>query len=547
VNGAPSRKFPRLCLNGVWHLAVAGLLPLYAAWRISLSWRYFDRFMWDDGWYFQVSRRVAEGEVLYRDVAWDYGPLPVLALGWLLRIEPTVLWFHLLDFLLILAGLLAVYLIARDVASRPVALLVTVWAGLLGGAGGLISHQLAAYTTAVAWGTSTSLLAVWAACRWARTRRGGFLVLTLIFTIGALLSKPEYGLAGLVVLATAVLVAPPGRHLLYLLMGIVALAVGTSLVAVTPATLGAFWRGYTGYDLIREGSIPVLNSQALLGSLLVSALTGASLWSLSRVRSLALAGPVVGVVLLALLLAEGRNALHAAGVVGQMVWVGVLPLILWAVWRYRARGLPPAFMILAAYSVTVNLRFFLLGDFAPAAAGTTALALVLLVQGGIWRPPSRAGWFVLAPLVLLLALEPEMRTWRRPGSLHPVATVLGEVRLPRREATRVVTMRDALAGAPRGGLFVAGGGPGWYLVIPRRNPTFFDALHYGLGTTEPEAGRIMKELRSDPPAVVMFERGFRLPAVLDPARIENAVGGFAEVEVLTPDGRWEARTQIPPF
>ena len=61
-----------------WGMAA---LVLFTVSAIVAGWRYFPGFSGDHAWYLQVALRVSQGEVLYRDVAWAYGPLPAQALA----------------------------------------------------------------------------------------------------------------------------------------------------------------------------------------------------------------------------------------------------------------------------------------------------------------------------------------------------------------------------------------------------------------------------------------------------------------------------------
>ena len=63
---------------------LVGLLTLVIVHTVW-AWRYFPMLLGDQGWYLQVAARLSQGEVLYRDVAWAYGPLPVQFLAALLR------------------------------------------------------------------------------------------------------------------------------------------------------------------------------------------------------------------------------------------------------------------------------------------------------------------------------------------------------------------------------------------------------------------------------------------------------------------------------
>lgn len=521
--------------------AVLGVIFLFIVGRVASSWRYFDRFLGDDGWVLQVAQRVAAGELLYRDVAWDYGPLPIYALSLLFRISPSVVWFQVLDIVLAASAVGAVYAASRSVVGRWVSLAVTAWAAILGSSGGLISHQFDAYTIPLGWGTSTSLAAAAAACVWVQKRSPSALLATSIFALLAVLSKPEFGLAGLAVLATALWLSRPPRRFVLPALG---LALGLSVfivLRVDPETLAAIRRGYSGYDLIATGAVPVVAFQNIMGSLLAAALVGAALWWAMRIRSIVAVAGILASFLLVLRVTEGERFLHAAGIICQISWLGVVPALLWLGWKVRHAAMPAGFWILCVYSITVSLRWFLLGSFLTVAAGPVALIFCLLVSHRVLPRPTRAGWAVLAAFLLFSSVAPELGSLRKPTSLQPVTTTLGTVRLPARLAGNIEFMQDALEAAPAGGLFVAGGGPGWYLVSGRPNPTRFDVLWTGIGTTEPEASEILDDLRADPPAVVLVERDSWDPGSLSLQKIWSAVGRPDSISTRTPDGRWTLR------
>jgi len=526
-------------------LAILAALFLVIVLRVASSWRFFDRFLGDDGWVLQVARRVADGETLYRDVGWDYGPLPIYALGLLFRVSPSVVWAHLIDVLLSASAVFAVYVASRSVVGRRTSLAVTSWAALLGSSGGLISHQLDAYTSPVAWGASASLATAATACVWVQRRSLAALLAACFFTLLSVLSKPEYGLAALAVLAAAVWLCRPPKRFGIPVLGI---ALGLSFfiaLRVDPETLAAFRRGYSGYDLIAAGSVDVLESKRLFGSLLVAAAVGVVLWGATRIRSIVAVVGLLAAFLLVLRLTEGHRFLHAASIITRVSWLGVVPALLWLGWKARAASMPAGFWILLVYAVTVSLRWFLVGLFGAVAAGTVALLFCLLVSRGVLRRPTPAGWVALSAFLLFTSVEPELRSLRRPTPLQPVSTALGTVRLPVRLATNVEFMQAALDAAPAGGLFVSGGGPGWYLVSGRRNPTRFDVVFTGIGTTEPEVTQILEDLRSDPPAVVLFERDFPNPESLSHQKMWAAVGRPEPLRTTTPDGRWTLRVVTP--
>jgi hypothetical protein len=525
--------------------AILGVLFLVIVWRVALSWRFFDRFLGDDGWVLRVAQRVAEGELLYRDVGWDYGPLPIYALSLLFRISPSVIWSQLLDIVLSASAVCAVYLAGRSVVGRRASLAMTSWAALLGSSVGLISHQLDAYTSAVAWGSSTSLAAAAAACVWVQKRSLAALLATCLFTLLALLSKPEYGLAGLSVLAAAVWLGRPSKRFGLLALGL-ALGLPVFIVLrVDPETLAAWWRGYSGYDLIAAGSVGVLAFERLFSSLLVAAVVGAILWWTTRTRSIVAVAGLLAAFILVLRVTEGDGFLHAASRICQVSWLGVVPTLLWVGWAARNASMPAGFWILWVYSITVSLRWFLVGEIGTVAAGPVALLFCLLVSRRVLHRPTSAGWVALATFLLFSSVGPELRSLRKPTSLRPVTTTLGTVRLPVPLARNIEFMQAALDAAPAGGLFVSGPGPGWYLVSGRHNPTRFDLLFAGIGTTEPEVTQLLDDLRSNPSAVVLFHRDFPNPESLSQQKIWFAVGLPDSSRTTTPDGRWTLRVVTP--
>jgi hypothetical protein len=522
-------------------VAVFGSLLLYLSWRIASSWRYFDRFLGDDGWVLRASQRVADGEVLYRDIAWDYGPLPIYGLGLLFRLSPTVVWFHVLDALLCLLAVGALYLLARSSLSQRANLVVTVWAAVLGSAGGLFSHQLGAYTSAVSWGTATSLMTVAAACIWLRSRSSAALTAALLFAVLAVLSKPEYGLAALCAFGMALWLGRPSKPWIVVTASCTAVLVVAITLFADRGTLAAAWRGYTGYDLIAVGSVPVLELDRLLGSLPVAAGVAGLLWWSTRTRSVILVGVVVGILILVMWLSEGRRFLHAIGIVAQVSWVGAVPALLGLALVARRSSVPAGFWIVWTFSIVVNLRPLLVGDFAPAAAGTVAVALAILAVSGRLRRPTRPGWVVLAAFLLFSSVAPEIRSREKPPVLQTVDTTLGAVRVTPRSARTIEFVREALDEAPPGDLFVLGWGPAWYLTSGRPNPTRFDGIHYGLGTTEPELSEILEALRASSTVAVLLEERFHPPPRLAQGSIWKIVGEPEPRRLTSPDRRWTLR------
>ena len=223
-------------------------------------------------------------------------------------------------------------------------------------------------------------------------------------------------------------------------------------------------------------------------------MVGVILWWAVRIRSIAAVAGLLIVFILVLRVTEGSRFLHAAGVICRVSWLGVVPALLWAGWAARNTSMPASFWVLCVYTISVSLRWFLLGLFGAVAAGPAALVFCLVLSRGLLHRPTRAGWVLLATFLLFSSIEPELRSLRKPKSLQPVDTTLGTVRLPALDAGNIKVMQAALNAAPAGGLFVAGGGPGWYLVSGRRNSTRTTTPdgHWTLHSVIPRGGRLTK-------------------------------------------------------
>ena len=158
-----TRRLDRLALWGMLALL------LFVISSIIAGWRYFPGFTGDHAWYLQVALRVSQGEILYRDVAWAYGPLPAQALAALFRwFGPNAAWASLINGVLTVLGVLLTYTVTRSLLSAGGAFLVTAFATLAGPSvwGGLFHVYFYSYTQAIAWGAVSSLAALAAALSW---------------------------------------------------------------------------------------------------------------------------------------------------------------------------------------------------------------------------------------------------------------------------------------------------------------------------------------------------------------------------------------------
>jgi hypothetical protein len=240
-------------------LAGLVLLGTCALW-IGLTWNHLYDPIVDQGWYLQAARRVAGGEVLYRDLIWMYGPLPVYLLAWLfgwwgIHVMPLLALYSVLAIL----GCLLTFRIARFLLAPSVALLGTLALFLGGWWGGLVGYTQA-YTGAVPLGAVLGLLVVLCLLSYLAEDRLRWLVGAGLGSGAALLTKPEFGLAcaGAGMLLLGGLVLFPGardaergtamRGLAVYMASVVAVAGIGYAILVYQAGWRQVWLGITGYD-----------------------------------------------------------------------------------------------------------------------------------------------------------------------------------------------------------------------------------------------------------------------------------------------------------
>lgn len=515
-----------------------GLLTLVIVHTVW-AWRYFPMLLGDQGWYLQVAARVSQGEVLYRDVAWAYGPLPVQFLAFLLRtVGPQAGLATATNGLLAAASLLLTYLALRGLLRPGAALGFTAFAAIAGPyvGGDLIRLHLATYSQAVTWGMALSLAALVAGMRWQQTLRGAWVAAAGGLVALAFLSKPEFGLsaAGAVL---AVLVsgrAPLRAWASGLAAGGLVWLIGFGWQA-SVSGWEPLWRGYLGYDMLSQGRFwgAAIGSRRWLGSL-ACAWSGVVLlwagWRGRRWRGLAVVGAVALLILALALMAPvfleaGSSGAPALGLtLGRILqwlaavpWAPLTPILLLAAWPALRRHAPPAWWGLWAFAVLTNVRLLLTG-YSLGVAIAPALAVLWWLLSASAQPaagplggaPAWQRWALMALAGLAVvnlvgqALTPGIafatpRRW--------FDTTLGPVSVPEsRLAGEMTAIQTGLAqrvpaGAP---IFATGWGPGWYLLSGHRNPTAFDAVLRGLGTTGPEAQGVQATLGQQPPAAVLM-------------------------------------------
>ena len=538
------------------------LLLLAVLSQVAAGWRYFPGFTGDHAWYLQVAWRVSQGETLYRDVAWAYGPLPAQALAALIRWGgPEAAWASLISGALAVMGVLLTYWATRSLLAPGLALLVTTFAALAGPNpwGGLFHTFFYVYTQAITWGSVASLTALVASLRTlpgqpAEARAGAWMVVAGAASGLAVLSKPEYGVVALATGTAALLVgrASPRAWARYLLAGALTAAAGFGWQAWT-AGVDPMLRGYTGYDQLAAGSgwlwgTRVGNKPLLVGGyalwLAVAAVWAARRWPQRRwlFVAVAVASSLAALAVALFFVADGAGrvlpvllgqgdvaslALKPAQALNAVAlpWAPLLPLLLLLGWLARGRGLPGAWWVLWTFAVASSLRLLLTGYASPfAVAPALAVAWTWLEQR--WRSqPERArrsrrvaaallaGWMALGLAAQWLIPNPlynGRRVW--------VDTRLGPVKIAQAVAAEHETVaalieEHAPAGQP---IFAAGYGAQWYLLSRRPNPTAFDLLIAGMGASGREAEQVQSDLLASPPAVVMLPGWWPLPGAGEP-------------------------------
>jgi len=446
-------------------------LEAVVAWQAAAGWRFFPSLVADQGWYLQVARRLSQGEILYRDVLWSYGPLPAHALAWLFRAWGADAGLAtLLNAALAALAVMLSYGVARTILSARAALFVTSFAVLAGPfvGGDLARAYLYAYTQALAWGAVASLAALLCLLRWLPSRRARWLWLGGAAAGLAFLAKPEFGVTAAAASAVIFSHSRASRQAWLLFLAALGVTLGMGFGAQAYlAGWSTVWRGYTGYDQTAARGLWGLQPGVLaplrwtlgvysMGAALTAfwlathAIRGRRLWRLAGLGFGALGASSMlpdlvrggGQAALSALRNGGWSALSlqpfaALSWGAAVVWGLCAPLLLLAAWSAYRRGAPTAWWGIWAFALTANVRFVLIGSanpfvFAPALAALW-LALVEAPAGAFqfWSEASEgricSGYSdsnrptgmtsVERPQ---LAMHPAPTAWRRPQRMRLV-------------------------------------------------------------------------------------------------------------------------------
>jgi hypothetical protein len=553
--------------DGVALLVLLGASAL----GIWLTWGLLYDPIVDQGWHMQASSRVAGGEVLYRDLIWMYGPLPVYLLAWLFRaLGISVVPFLLLYAVLVAAGGVLTYSVARFLLTPRLALLGTVALFLGGWWGGFVGYDQA-YTGAVPLGAVLGLLFILCFLFYLKEGRMRWLAGAGLLSGLALLTKPEFGFAcagtGLMVLM-AVALFPQGmaaRHggrgralAVYLLTTATVAGAGYGLLAAQ-AGWENVWLGISGYDqdaILLQVWPPwgTVESWLYIASGSGVYLLGAVLFAMAVAPRAAIKRPLVigGVAGLGLMLALGpwRGLAHLdPGLIAAMraswpvlieqairvLWAPVTLLLtillvtlamLWIRAYLRKQPLPQwagYVGVLALYTALAAARSFLyptgtfhflyLDTFLPVFLFLAAVVLPKAVER-LWRTPL---WALGLRMVLGLALAGYaiaglIWTWEYYSRLDtvwvaPRGSVLYYAGHERRQAWPELLDYILTHSEWGDAIAVLGQEPGFCFWTGRRNPLRQDTLLPGMESSAEDAREIVRRFEADPPRLIAIPQG----------------------------------------
>lgn len=174
---------------------------LFAASFVFYLWLVWERvpgILGDQGWYLQVSRRVAAGEILYRDVLWSYGPLPVYLMSWLMQHgNEDIAFYSIIHASAATLATMILYRLHRFWFSPHHAALGAILIMLLGGT---YLTFLYSYTTAITLGALCALATFLGLMGSLKSQAPYLNALFIAFGLsGALLSKQEFGFGAAII------------------------------------------------------------------------------------------------------------------------------------------------------------------------------------------------------------------------------------------------------------------------------------------------------------------------------------------------------------
>lgn len=556
----------KLLLRRLFGPAALVLLLAYTGWQVARDYRYFSMLPGDHGWYLQVALRVSSGQILYKDVAWAYGPWPIQVVAVLFKIfgaDAGVV--STTNGLLALLAVALVYLALRTLLTPGRTALFTAYAVIVGSyvSGSLPLHIMQGYTPGIAWGTFLSLASL-VCLLLGQQNRYPFLVVVSGGLVGmAILSKPEYGLVALGAAVVVLVVSRAGkRSWVRWAMGCAATALGGIALQADSSGWDYLWRGYTGYDQLAQGGLwgtpGGLSSPRWLLSLVAGWFGLFALILSARLDKWRRAGRIAaGVAVLATLALispdimglSGRQAVAAVTsghwetlrvypeVAVQWVlaapWSGLAPILVWTAWRSRQSGLPSQWWGLWGLALLANLRYTLTGYANPLAVAP-ALAVLWLRWSPTWTETRRKWVTTGLSLVVLLDLVAQL-LWpaflARPPT-GSVTSAIGVIRLKADAAQQIQSVQRALDDEipVDSAVFGAGWAAVLYLTTGHPNPTRFDVVLPGLPGFGQEKASLQAQLLANPPAAVILPSWMMSPTAASRSRQRSALAIKASLQ-----------------
>jgi len=520
----------------------------------------------DHGWYLQVAARVAAGEVLYRDVCWIYGPLPVYVLGLLYRLlRVDVIMLPLLGQILATLACLMMYWIARFLLSAPLALLSTI-AVFMGGrwGGGGLSYILS-YPGAIPLGAVLGLLFVVCLLSYLKSRKIFWLVPAGVATGGACLTKPEFALAcagtGMLFLAWIVL-GPAGfescrrrglRALgIYVASAVIVVGIGYGTL-ILQAGWPQIWAGVSGYGqaaflfgfyspwgtiqswcYIISGLGVHLLMAVILMSIMAPATVKKHIPSLCALVVLSLALLLLPWVLLhflmpellsfmtsskLMLIQEGIRVIWAPGTLLSTVLIIVLGIRWFKVYLQKQTIGPVEwfYAVLALYSTLVAARFYfnptstLLTQYVNTLFPVFVYSLVILVPQAMerWKQirlqRSRAPVFLMVILLAYAVAGFTLDVKELSRLTLEVATPRGTVLVPPENRPQAETLQYIISHTEaRDSIVVLGANPEFYFLSGRRNPLRQDFFRSIMSFSSADAHEVIQRIQTSRPRLVII-------------------------------------------
>lgn len=202
---------------------------------VTISWKRWANPIVDCGREMYVPWRIAEGDVLYRDLFWMYGPLVPYWHALLFRLcGPHLNVLYVVGLLLVAVQTRLLFVLAARVLDRPFAALAAVLFLVQFAIRPSLGNLVFPYSFNAAYASTFNLLALWAALKHRESGRGIWLWVASSAVGLSLLNKQEIGLAGFLFLAGYAAVTLTGSRfrLIALLPSIALPVIGYGIFAI---------------------------------------------------------------------------------------------------------------------------------------------------------------------------------------------------------------------------------------------------------------------------------------------------------------------------